>query len=55
MSVYMISSEARYCLSALVLAPLAKEKRPRREAEALETRNVRTELCPMSRERGPKQ
>lgn len=27
MSVYMVSSEARYCLSTLVLAPLAKEKR----------------------------
>ncbi len=55
MSVYMVSSEARYCLSTLVLAPLAKKRGPRREVEALETRKVRTELCPMSRERGPKQ
>jgi hypothetical protein len=55
MSVYMVSSEARYCLSTLVLAPLAKEKRASARAEALETRNVKTELCPMRRERGPKQ
>ena len=60
MSAYMVSSEARYCISTLVLAPLAapatptKLKGPRRKAEALWMHGVKTALCPMLRECDPK-